>query len=388
MFRIYLVNFLLAISTTIGMTFIPFLITDSLGLSLLVLGILEGVTEFLSNVFRLANGMLFDRIKNKRNVFLSSTTIAFFAKALLFLPSPWIVLASKTLERIANGTFASPRDAYVAGNAKNKGMALGLLNVSKTFGCVLGPLVVSASTFFIGPLKENLDFFVMLCCIIVLPAIFFSFSLNVKHIQEQQFAIKDFKTIIKKISPILLLTLLFFMGRFNDGLLMMYMKHREFPEWFYLSTIAIFNSVMLITSPIIGRQIDKGLLRKVLYITIGALLIFNFCFFQLEFFGWAAAILGLFTWGIQRAGAQIVFSALVFASVDKAYYGTAIGLYYICSGFATMLASFFCGYLASNNQFSSIFLFSGFFAFLALALSATLLNRKLFRFVPKAYVPG
>lgn len=383
MFRIYLVNFLLAISTTVGMTFIPFMITDSLGLSLLVLGILEGVTEFLSNVFRLGNGMLFDKIKNKRNVFVASTSMAFGAKALLFIPNPWIVLISKTLERIANGTFASPRDAYVAGNAKQKGMALGLLNVSKTLGCVLGPLIVSVSTLFIGPLRENIGFFVSLCCLIVAPAFFISFSLNVKHFQEQQFSLKELKKVLKNISPILILTLLFFLGRFNDGLLMMYMKHHEFPEWFYLSTIAIFNSVMLITSPVIGRQIDKGLLKNVCYITISALVVFNVCFFQLGVFGWSAAIIGLFTWGIQRAGAQIVFSALVFKSVNKAYYGTAIGVYYIVSGFATMFSSFFCGYLASHDQFSSVFLFSGFFAFIALALAATLLNTRLFEFVPK-----
>jgi len=314
--------------------------------------------------------------------------MAFTAKAFLFIPNPAIVLVSKTLERISNGTFAAPRDAFVAGNAKKKGMALGMLNVSKTLGCVLGPLIVSCSTFFIGPLRENLNFFVTLCCITVAPAIFFSFSLNVKYVQKQKFAARELKTVFKKISPVLILALLFFMGRFNDGLLMMYMRHHEFPEWFYLSTIAIFNAVMLITSPIIGKQIDKGLLKGVLYSTIVALFIFNICFFQLGTLGVAAAIVGLAAWGIQRAGAQLVFATLVFKSVDKAYYGTAIGIYYIVSGVATMLSSFFCGYLGSNEQFSSIFLFSGFFALLALIVSATKLNTRLFDFAPKAYAPG
>src|SRR5688500_4444561 len=114
MFLIFLINFLLAISTTIGMTIIPFLVTDSLGLSLLVLGILEGTTEFLSNVFRLLNGILFDKIKNKRKIFVLSTGTAFLSKVLLLLPTPWAVLFSKVLERISNGAFASPRDAFVA----------------------------------------------------------------------------------------------------------------------------------------------------------------------------------------------------------------------------------------------------------------------------------
>jgi len=75
--HIYIVNFLLAIATTIGMTIIPFLITDSLGLSLFVLGILEGFSELLSNVFRLTNGVLFDKIKNKRLLFISFKVLSF-----------------------------------------------------------------------------------------------------------------------------------------------------------------------------------------------------------------------------------------------------------------------------------------------------------------------
>ena len=50
MLPIYLMNFFLAIGTTVGMTIIPLLITDGLGLSLLVLGLIEGGTEFISNI--------------------------------------------------------------------------------------------------------------------------------------------------------------------------------------------------------------------------------------------------------------------------------------------------------------------------------------------------
>ena len=165
MLLIFIINFLLAISTTVGMTIIPFLITDSLGFSLLILGLIEGSTEFLSNVLRLSNGILFDKIKNKRVIFIYSTGIAFVAKALLFIPNVWTIAGSKTLERVANGAFASPRDAYVGENAKNKGLALGFLSFSKSAGCILGPLVVSISTLFLGDLKDNLESFVIFCCV-------------------------------------------------------------------------------------------------------------------------------------------------------------------------------------------------------------------------------
>lgn len=379
MFPIFLINFLLAISTTVGMTIIPFLITDSLGMSLLVLGLIEGMSEFLSNLCRLGNGILFDKIKNKRLIFVCSTFLALMSKTMLLLPSSWGVLCAKILERIANGTFASPRDAYVASKAKNKGMALGFLNVSKTIGCVLGPLMVSGSTFFLGSLKDNIHIFVIFCCVLAFPAFLLSFNLKIDKIEEKTFSLAEVKSVLKSISPILLVCFLFFLGRFNDGLIMIYLKKNNFPEWFYLSTIAIFNSIMLISSPFIGKQIDKGRLTALLYCTSLALLVFNIAFYQLNLYhigsmAWILAIVGLMGWGIQRASAQIVFASFVFNSVKKENYGTAIGIFYIFTGVASMAASFMCGYTANVN-ISNIFLFSGSFSLLALVFSRTLLPK-------------
>lgn len=366
-------NFLLAISTTIGMTIIPILVTDSLGLSLLVLGLIEGVTEFISNALRLTNGILFDKTKNKQYIFLYPTILALVSKSMLLLPTSWAVLLAKILERMSNGTFASPRDAYVADNANNKGFALALISVSKTIGCILGPVLVSISTIFLGNLNTNINNFVIFCCSICLLATIFAFYIKSKPIETTNFSYAEVKTICKNILPIIMLGVLFFAGRFNDGLLMIYLKQNGFPEWFYLSTIAMFNFTMLLTSPIIGLQIDKGRVKKMLLLTISALLAFNVCFYNIKFAPWPLAIAGLIAWGVQRTGAQIVFSALVFQAIPKATYGTGIGLFYITSGFATMLSSFCCGYLAST-EFSAVFVFSGVASLLALMLANSILG--------------
>lgn len=375
MYLIFLINFLLAISTTVGMTIIPFLVTDSLGLSLFILGLIEGTTEFLSNLLRLTNGILFDNLKNKRVIFVSSVGMALLAKLLLLMPSAFTVIFSKTLERVSNGAFASPRDAYVAEKAKSRGLALGLLSFSKSAGCILGPLVVSVSTLFLGNLKDNLQSLVILCCMLVLPAFLFSFTLNVKALEKTHFSFSDIKSILSKISPILWLTFLFFLGRFNDGLLMMYLKQKSFPEWFYLSTISIFNFTMLIVSPLIGNQIDRGNLKAMVYVSIIALGIFGFSFFQLGTLTWGFAILGLIAWGIQRTGAQIVFASLIFKGIDKAHYGTAIGIYYIVSGLATMLSSFFCGYM-TQTYFPAVFILSGCCSMVALIFAIRLYSSR------------
>jgi hypothetical protein len=50
------------------------------------------------------------------------------------------------------------------------------------------------------------------------------------------------------------------------------------PEWFYLSTIAFFNLVMLFTSPFMGYYFDKGKDYQILLIAISGLVCFQFVF--------------------------------------------------------------------------------------------------------------
>lgn len=352
MFLILLINFLLAISTTIGMTIVPFLVTDSLGCSLLTLGLIEGFTECMSNVLRLYSGVLFDKVRNKKNLFVFSTGFALLSKLLLFFPSAASVIIGKAIERVANGVFASPRDAYVAEKAgKNKGVAMSLLNVSRAIGCVFGPLSVSMVTILVGPLCENTSLLIAACCTIVVPAFALSFLIDLRGTaSSNRFSFSAMLNSIAHVEPVLIVTFLFFLGRFNDGLLMIYLKSHGFPEWFYLMTISIFNATMLISSPFIGSRIDAGKIKSMLKFVLLAMLVFQVAFYSLSGVCWTLAVLGLIGWGIQRGGSQIVFASMIFKNTPKHLYGTTIGAYYLVSGVGTLIASSICGRLSMTDM--------------------------------------
>ena len=381
MILIYLINFLFAIATTIGMTVMPLLITDGLGLSLFIFGLIEGSTEFISNILRLVTGNIFDRIKNKKMLFIVPSALALGSKLALFLPSAMAILASKIMERTANGAFAAPRDAYVGENAKNKGIALGILSSFKTAGCVLGPLLVSAVVLLVGSVKDNLMLIIFLACLVN----FLGFGLsllidtkkgvNLTKNREKEFNFKDMLASFKNLKLIFTLSFLFFLGRFNDGVIMMHLKSEGFPEWFYLATISFFNTVMLLISPIIGYWVDKKKDYQVLIITILALLGFNIFSSQISGISWVLASLSLICWGIQRAGAQITFSALIFKNTPVKYYGSAIGLYSLLSGLGVFIASTISGHLAQSS-FNNVFYFSGGISLCTLILAGSLLKRK------------
>jgi MFS family permease len=366
---IFFINFLLAISTTIGMTIIPILCTESLGFSLFLLGILEGTTEFLSNVFRITNGIIFDRIKNKRILFVLSTGLSFLSKTMLFLPSPWSIFFSKTSERISNGAFATPRDAYVGEAFEKKGQAMGWLSASKSFGCVLGPAIVGITTLYLGSINENISLFVVCCCILTAVAFFMSFFLKGNNkdivVKCEKFSFSQLTPTIKAVSPILALTLIFFLGRFNDGVLMLFLKSKGFPEWFYLSTISIFNLMIIFSSPFMGYWIDRGKSTAVFLITFSGMILFCLFFIFIDISLWLMGVSGLLLWGVQRTGAQIIFTSTILKMIPKKNYGTAIGLFYITSGFGTLVASMICGKMAGTN-YKYAFMWTLFFSSLSL----------------------
>lgn len=381
MFFVYLMNFLFAISTTIGMTFIPLLVTDSLGMTLLALGFIEGSTEFISTVLRLVTGNIFDRIKNKKLLFIFPAILACAAKAVLFFPNAYTIISSKILERIGNGAFAAPRDAYIGLNSFSKGKGLSWLNISKTLGCIMGPLVVSVSTMLLGPLNENIDAIIAIACVVTFISFIISFQIPVyKTLQvktDKKFNFEEVINLVKELKYIFFLAALFFLGRFNDGVIMIHLKKEGFPEWFYLTTISLFNFIMLIASPYMGKLVDTDKIWRLMFISIISLLCFNIFFSNTIGISWFCAIAGISCWGIQRAGAQIAFAAMIFRLAPSRLYGTAIGAYSLLSGLGIFISSILNGYLAQIS-FYYVFCFSAVFSIMTFILALRL--RKIFIF--------
>lgn len=378
MIHIITINFLLAIATTVAMTLIPLLATEKLGISLFVYGMIEGGTEFLANLFRLVSGSLFDRIKNKKNIFIAATITAFLSKVILFVPSAISILTSKTLERLANGLFGAPRDAFIGHSAKNKGLGLAFLSCSKTLGCVSGPLLVSLSVYYFGDLDSQLYKLVLFSSILVAVSVILSFLVKTKSftINEKatSFILSRVTKIIMRLGPILAISVCFFFARFNDGIILLHLKSAGLPEWFYLSTIGFFNLTMFIVSPILGMMIDRKMTKIVLFLTIFGMILFNLISYFIELNPLYMGSLSLVAWGIQRVGAQITFTALIFQNISYRFYGTAIGVYSILTGVGNLVASSIAGHLAGTT-FKYVFIYSGSFAILALILSIFLVKK-------------
>jgi MFS family permease len=129
-------------------------------------------------------------------------------------------------------------------------------------------------------------------------------------------------------------------------------------------------------------MIDRKKSIMVLFITIVALFIFNILFYFIEYAPFLLGSLGLVAWGLQRVGAQISFSAMIFKNVPNRFYGTAIGVYSLLSGVGNILAASICGYFAGYS-FEYVFLFSGTSSLACLIIAIIFVKKKYLLEQPK-----
>lgn len=380
--NLYIVNLLLAISTTVGMSLIPILTVKFMGLPVLAFAVIEATGELVSGILRLLSGFLFDRVRNKKFLFMSAGVLSFLSKFILLTPASLNLVISKLLERLSNGIFAAPRDAFAGVGGEVKSSALSKLSAYKAVGCTVGSIITAvylSDNVSVDSMLTLVSFAAILCLI----SVFLSNRIGLKadsNFTEKcnnvtyKLEITDVLSVIRSCFPVLFINILFFLGRFNDGMITLFLEGKGFSGDFYFLTIGIFNGVMIIVSPVFGKMLNSDNKILALKITVISLIIFNMIAVSIhQSLLWS--VLMLFFWGVQRAGSQITFMSLIFDRIPLTHYGLAAGVYSFLSALSTFICSCACGYLQKFG-FVYVFKFSCFFAVLALIATLKLIKEK------------
>jgi MFS family permease len=118
-----------------------FLIT--LGAGGTFVGLVEGVAETTSSVFKLLSGWWADRVRHKKPLVVLGYALASVARPLSAIAAaPWHVLAIRFADRVGKGLRTSPRDALIAEAADEaqRGAAFGYHRAMDHAGAILGTL--------------------------------------------------------------------------------------------------------------------------------------------------------------------------------------------------------------------------------------------------------
>ncbi len=303
MIHLYTINFILAVASAIIMSIAPFLITEGLGISITIFAFMEASTELIAMGLRFFSGTFFDKIKEKRKIFIVSILFALIGKLFFFYPNSLSIFFSKVCDRISNGLFGAPRDAFLANNSINKGKSSAILTSCRSLGCIISPLLIAYIIVDTSEIVANLNWIIISVIFILMLALISSFYLKdasgIVNKNKKIFNLKECKDIWATNKHLLITFSLFFLARFSDGMIALNMKQAGIPAWIYLSTIAIFNSVMIFASFGFGKLVDRKHLNLAINITIISLILFNIASLLISTSMFLFTFISLFCWGVQ-----------------------------------------------------------------------------------------
>ena len=123
----------------------------TIGFSMVLIGVLEGVAEATAGISKGYFGKLSDQIGKRAPFVRLGYALSAISKPLLaFFIYPWWVFFARTIDRLGKGIRTGARDALLSDESgtQNKAKVFGFHRSMDTLGAVLGPLVALLYLYF------------------------------------------------------------------------------------------------------------------------------------------------------------------------------------------------------------------------------------------------
>ncbi len=125
-----------------------------IGVSGAGIGLIDGLLQGSTSIFRFVSGVLSDRFKNRKFFILTGYALSSISRPLLAVAGSFMPVAVlRLVDGVGKGSKDAPRDALVADSALvgASGRAFGFHRMIDTAGSVLGPLAAAAILFALTP---------------------------------------------------------------------------------------------------------------------------------------------------------------------------------------------------------------------------------------------
>lgn len=344
----------------------------SIGFSVLLIGVLEGMAEAVAGLSKGYFGKLSDHTGKRMPFVQLGYGLSALSKPLLaaFITPPWIFFA-RTLDRLGKGLRTGARDAVLSGEAtpETKGRVFGFHRSMDTLGAVLGPAIALCYLAW-RPHDYRQLFFIALAPGLL--AVGSSLLLKDKNAapkkEEKRVSFFSFlgywQTSPVAYRKLVIGLLAFTLFNSSDVFLLLRARDLGMGDSAVIGVYIFYNLVYALSSFPLGILADKiglkkmfifGLFLFAIVYSCMALPIGNFGFFAL-FFGY----------GLYAAATEGISKAWISNITDKSDTATAIGTYAAFQSICTMLASSAAGFIWFRFGAPATFLISGIAAFVVL----------------------
>jgi MFS family permease len=342
----------------------------SIGFSVLLIGILEGVAEATAGLSKGYFGNLSDVLKKRVPFVKAGYMLSAISKPLLaiFTYPVWVFFA-RTLDRLGKGIRTSARDAILSDETtkEHKGKVFGFHRSMDTVGAAIGPVFALIFLWFYPGQYKWMFIIAFFPGLIAISLTFFlkdKKNSPLHHVTTSPLNTPGFFSYFrywKKASPAfrkLTIGLLgFALFNSSDAFLLLALKNQGMSDTRMIGFYIFYNLVYAIFSYPVGAIADKIGLKTMLIV---GLVVFSGVYF---FFGFAASLVAFgilfFLYAIYAACTEGISKALISNLADKSDIATAIGFYTSFASIFTLLSSSLSGLLWFAIGPKAMFMISG-----------------------------
>ncbi len=359
---------------------LPVYMTTVLGLSVLSVGVVEGIAEATASMLKVVSGVWSDRMGSRKWLAVTGYGLSALTKPLFPLASgAGEVIVARFIDRIGKGIRGAPRDALVADATPPalRNAAYGLRQSLDTVGAVLGPLAA------IGLLAVYADNLRLVLWFGVIPAVIavaiLAFGVREpRRVQAGRAAAKAAKAAKKgmdwraarELPPafwqVVSLAALFTLARLTEAFLVLRGDQIGVSVvWIALVTLVLSLAYALSAYPVgllAARWGRKRLFGLGLAVLAASMLLLG----GVLPLGMPGFWLGVALWGLHMGLTQGLLSAAVAEAAPPQLRGAAFGLYHLTIGLMQLLAAIGAGWLWQTIGAATLFTLAAALALLCL----------------------
>jgi MFS family permease len=355
------VSLLMDTSSELIHALLPLYLVGSLGASVLLVGIIEGIAEAIALIVKVFSGFLSDLWRHRKPLVVVGYGLAAVSKlAFPLAPTLGFVVAARFADRVGKGIRGAPRDALVADltPAPVRGAAFGLRQALDTVGAIAGPLLaVAAIGYFAGNFRAAFWVAIIpaaLCVALLVFGVHEPASDAARKPNAKRISWRDVGRLDARFYVVTAIASVLTLARFSEAFLVLRAQDVGLgttgAPWVMVAMSLVYAAVAFPA----GRAADRGHATTLLSAGLAALIASDLVLALVP--TTIGAVSGAALWGLHMALTQGLLAALVAATAPEDLRGTAFGVFNLASGVSLLIASSLAGWLWQSIGPSATFL--------------------------------
>ena len=366
-----IVSMLMDIASEMVHSLLPLFLVGTLGVSVAVLGLIEGIAESTALIVKVFSGVLSDHFRRRKWLAVFGYALGALTKpAFALAQGPGLVVAARFVDRIGKGIRGAPRDALVADlvRPEQRGAAYGLRQSLDTVGAFVCPLLATVLMLLLAN-----DFRAVFWVAVVPGAL--AVLLLVAGVREPDPAPAGRsgspirRQALRRLGGaywrVVTIGAVFTLARFSEAFLVLRAERLGVAASFVPLVMVAMNIVYAVSAYPFGKLSDSTSHAKLLGWGLAVLIAAHLSLALAP--GWPALLLGVALWGLHMGMTQGLLAAMVADTVPDDLRGTGFGLFNLVSGVAMLCASAIAGLLWDRLGPQAAFIVGAGFAALAMA---------------------